>query len=621
MRNVSIAMLAFLFLIGAAPAESQLPLVPQPVKIAVRSGSYMLPRNVAISAQKPDEVGAAAFAAAFLRGRNVGATIVHGGVAQIRFALAPGSVTGNEGYTLSVDSTGIQILANSGAGLYYGLQTLEQLFDPSNDSRSIPYVSIDDYPRFEWRGIHLDVSRHFWDVATVKHYIDIASHYKLNVFHWHLTDDQGWRFESKKYPLLTTIGSCRAGTQAGHDAREINHHRYCAYYTQAQIRDVVAYAKQRYVTVVPEVEMPGHSSAAIAAYPWLSCSGKAIPVSMTWGGSTPVCPTERSIKFEEDILDEVMSLFPSTYIHTGGDEVPYSQWRRSAFVNGLMKRERLQTYPQVQGYFERRIDAYIRSRGRRMMGWDEILDGGVSTTAAIMSWRGTEGGMKGAKRGNDVVMTPDGPLYFDAYQGDPDDEPVAIGNMSTPQMVYAFDPAPADVFDSSQSAHILGVQGNIWTEYIGTTSYLWYMLFPREFALSEIAWSPVGSHNWSSFEARTGNQYAWLECNGYNFRIPNPSFAVDAGSPVVYDNVSPSVRTVSVHVSSAAPEIRMTQPVPGATILYARQGSLPSEPTTTYATPLRIDLAPGATVHIRAVTRLPGGRISTPSEILVTRDL
>lgn len=602
------------------PAQTPLAIVPQPVKTEVRGGSYTLPNDVAIAAEKPEEVRAAAFASAFLRTRGVRTFVAPGGKPQMRFTLGGNPSIGNEGYTLTIDSTGVEIAANTGAGLYYGLQTFEQLFDPANDSLTVPYVSITDYPRFKWRGIHLDVSRHFYDVATVERYIDVASHYKLNVFHWHLTDDQGWRIESKRYPRLTSAGSCRAGTQEGHDARKIDGHRYCGFYTQAQIRDIVEYAKARYVTIVPEVEMPGHSSAAVAAYPWLSCSGKAIAVSVTWGRSTPICPTERAIKFEEGVIDELISLFPGTYIHTGGDEVPYSQWRTSAFVNELMKREHLNTYPQVQGYFERRIEAYIDSRGRRMIGWDEILDGGVSTGATVMSWRGTQGGIKGAERGNDVVMTPDGPLYFDAYQGDRDDEPVAIGNLSTPQMVYAFDPVPSEL-SSSQAQHILGVQGNMWTEYIGSTSYLWYMLFPREFALSEIAWSAAPARNWTSFETRSGNQYAWLARFGYSFRIPNPAFAIDNSGAVVFDNVAPSVRTPSIHIGAPSVEVRMNDPVPGSTILYARQGDVTHVPGTVYSAPVRIDLEPGATVHLTAVTKLRDGRTSTPSEIIIVRDL
>jgi hexosaminidase len=316
------------------------------------------------------------------------------------------------------------------------------------------------------------------------------------------------------------------------------------------------------------------------------------------------------------VLQEVMQLFPSTYIHTGGDEVPFSQWRNSAYVHSLMQREHLQTYPQVQSYFERRIEQFIESKGRRMMGWDEVLEGGLSTRAGIMSWRGISGGTAAAKKGNDVVMTPDGPLYFDAYQGDPDDEPEAIGNLSTPQMVHAFDPVPAEL-TPAQAAHILGVQGNLWAEYIGTPEYLFYMLLPRELALADIAWSRQPG-DWNAFEARTRSQYAWLERNKYNFRIPNPAISLDGASTLGFDNVHPSVRTTSVHVSSSDLTVNLSDPVPDATLLFSTDGNTANR---TYGAPLRIALRPGEHIVVTAVARLRDGRTSTPSALEITRDL
>ena len=358
----------------------------------------MLPAVVSVRATSAKAENPASFLETFLRKRNFGVSRTAGASSLVTLdADAHDSALGSEGYRLDVTPQGVTIRANGGAGLFYGVQTLEQLLPAG--TREITAVSITDVPAFRWRGIHLDVSRHFFPVSVVEKYIDVAAHYKLNVFHWHLTDDQGWRIEIKRYPRLTEIGSCRAGTEIDSDATTIDAKRYCGYYTQQQIRDVIAYAKKRYVTIVPEIEMPGHSSAALAAYPELACGHGPFRVRETWGVSTDIyCPTDETFTFLENVLSEVIDLFPSEYIHVGGDEVPKDEWRTSAFVHGLMKREHLASYDAVQGYFDRRIERFLRSKGRRMIGWDEILDGGVTRTATIMSWRGESGGIKAARR-------------------------------------------------------------------------------------------------------------------------------------------------------------------------------------------------------------------------------
>jgi hexosaminidase len=596
-----------------------LPIVPQPAHVSVLAGSYAVPKTITLAASSPDERNVADFAVAFLRERGISAVVLSSASgAQLRFSTAATDASlGTEGYSLKIDSSGIAIAAETGAGLYYGLQTLEQLFPQDSTSNTIPDVQIQDAPAFQWRGTMLDVSRHFYDVPTVERFIDLASHYKLNIFHWHLSDDQGWRVQIKRYPRLTSFGSCRNGSEVDKDPTDVEGGPYCGYYTQAQIRDVVAYAAKRYVTIVPEIDVPGHSTAAIAAYPFLGCTGKQIPVSTTWGGSYPICPTDRAITFEENVLDELMQLFPGPYIHTGGDEVPFEPWKASAFVTRLMKRENMKTYPQVQAYFEKRIEQYIESKGRRMVGWDEILDGGISHSAVVMAWRGQQHGVKAAMAGNDAVMTPDGPLYFDAYQGDRNQEPLAIGGLSTPQMVYSYDPLAQ--IPTSQQARILGVQANIWTEWIGSVEHLFYMALPRELALSEIAWTPQGERDWNSFEARMGPQYLWLQQQQLNFRLPNPTFSVPGGT-LQFDNVVPGVQTISAHTDAPSVTVTLSDPVPNAALVYTTDGTNPDGHSPRYTQPMQIALAPGQRVMITATAILPDGRMSTTTKLILERN-
>jgi hexosaminidase len=596
-----------------------LPVVPLPAHVTSLPGDYAVPKAVVISAASPDERNVADFAAAFLRHRGISAVIVPSSTgANLRLSTqSRDEGLGNEGYRLRVDAGGMSITANRGAGLFYGLQTLEQLFPSASSDNHVPDLEVSDVPAFPWRGMMLDVSRHFFPVQTVEKFIDLEAHYKLNVFHWHLSDDQGWRVEIKRYPRLTSIGSCRSGSQIAHSALYVDHTPYCGYYTQAQIREVVAYAAKRYVTIVPEIDMPGHSTAAIAAYPFLACSGKAVPVSTTWGGSYPICPTDRAIAFEENVLSELLDLFPGPYIHTGGDEVPFDQWEASPFVTSLMKRQHLTTYAQVQAYFERRIEQFIESKGRRMVGWDEVLDGGISSKAVIMSWRGVKGGILAAQHGNDAVMSPDGPLYFNSYQGDRSLEPDAYPEFFTLQDVYRYNPLPATL-TPSQKAHILGVQGNLWAEYMKTSSQLFYQALPRELALSEIGWVPPEDKDWDSFIARTGPQYLWLENGGFNFRIPNPSFTVDGGS-LRFANVSSGVQTVMAETTAGSVTVSITDPVPNGVVYYTTSGTTPDAHAHRYADALHLDLAPGQHVEVTAIVVLPDGRKSTPTQLVLRR--
>ena len=601
---------------AAQPSAEALGIIPLPRTIMTTDGTYPVPPQWTIYGNSASELTAADFALSYFRTRGATVYIVKNPEAALRFSIVKDAALPNEAYRVIVSGSGVEISATSAAGLFYGLQTFEQIADTSGTN--LPFLEIVDSPRFAWRGIHLDVSRHFFPVPVVERYIDVAAHYKLNTFHWHLTDDQGWRIEIKHYPLLTKVGSCRAQTQVGNDATEFDGKKYCGYYTQDQIREVVEYARKRYVTIVPEIEMPGHADASVAAYPSLACGAPHVKVRQTWGISHDIyCPTEPTFHFLSVVLEEVASLFPGRYIHAGGDEVPKDEWQHSNVVHQLMRREKLRTYDDVQGYFDRRIESILSRYGKRMIGWDEMLDGGVSRSTTIMAWHSVERGIKAASRGYDVVMTPDGPLYFDAYQGDQNDEPLAIGGLSRPQDVYALEPARNVSFTIAK--HIVGVQANLWTEYIGDPSYLFYMVLPRELALSELAWSAPERRDWVSFEKRMTPQYAWLTRDQLNFRIPNPLFAVTSAGATLFSNVNPSMRTVEMRVTGGDVSVAMETPVAEATIHYTMDGSTPTAKSRLYSAPLKTTIREGTKIDITAVTILRDGRTSTPSEIIVHR--
>ena len=407
-------------------------------------------------------------------------------------------------YTMEVNSQGISIGGDNETGAFYGIQTLIQLL-PAQRSASlpIPFLTINDHPRFAYRGMHLDVSRHFMPVDFVKKYIDYLAMHKLNNFHWHLTDDQGWRIEIKKYPLLTEVGSCRAQTLVGrYGSNKYDGQKYCGFYTQEQIKEVVEYAADRYINVIPEIEMPGHAMAAISAYPELSCTpAEPKKAAETWGVFEDVfCPTENTFNFLQNVVDEVIALFPSKYIHIGGDESPKEAWKKSEFCQQLIKEKGLKDEHGLQSYFIQRIEKYINGKGRKIIGWDEILEGGLAPNATVMSWRGEEGGIEAAKQGHDVIMTPGSHVYFDHSQTKNEDS-VTIGGYLPLEKVYSYEPVPEQL-NATQAKHVLGAQANLWTEYVKTPSKVEYMVFPRMSALSEVLWSPKEKRNWKNFEER-----------------------------------------------------------------------------------------------------------------------
>ena len=521
-------LIALLFLMSSMKSFSQLNITPMPAEVKIGKGNFTFNQNTVLVLEGS--------------GLEKTAEIVNGQLEKvIGFKLKvvkvnPGknTVTLNferldyklpGAYNLTVDDQGVYIAGDNAAGVFYGLQTLLQLLPVSSipaspagrqypvslplrqaGSIQIPQLSINDYPRFEYRGMHFDVSRHFFPISYVKKYIDYLAAHKFNTFHWHLTDDQGWRIEIKKYPKLTSVGAWRSGTIIGRFPGTGNDSiRYGGFYTQEQIKEIVKYAGDRYITVLPEIDIPGHSMAALAAYPEFGTdSTYKYKVSETWGINGPfnnvLNPSEKTFKFLEAVFDEVIKLFPSKYIHIGGDECSKTWWKQSAFCQKLIKDKNLKDEHGLQSYIIQRIEKYINSKGRKIIGWDEILEGGLAPNASVMSWRGEEGGIAAAKQGHDVVMTPSGFCYFDHSQTKAEDS-VTIGGYLPLETVYGYEPIPA-ALNESEAKHILGAQANLWTEYISNPAKVEYMLFPRMSALSEVLWSPKDKRNWTDFERR-----------------------------------------------------------------------------------------------------------------------
>lgn len=596
--------------------KQQLGLIPMPASVELQEGSYTFSNKATIAATSKDEKNVSAFITSFLNSKGVAAKKASKAQATITLSLnqQADSRYGNEGYELTVTEKGATIKANAGAGLFYGAQTLMQLFPVKEGaSMTIPQVKIVDNPSFKWRGMMLDVSRHMMPVEFVKQYIDMLAQYKVNTFHWHLTDDQGWRIEIKKYPKLAQISSKRSGTLVGwygdyasmkdfkFDGKE-----HSGYYTQKQIKEVVEYAAKRYITIVPEIEMPGHSVCVLAAYPELACKPGKYEVATYWGVFEDiVCPTEQTITFYENILSEVIALFPSKYIHIGGDEAPKTVWKESSYVQDLMKREKIDDVEKVQGWFNRRIEDFLHKHDRKLIGWDEILEGGISESATVMSWRGEKGGIEAANRGNDVVMSPtSGAMYFDHAQGKVEYEPKNIGRRegnATLYKVFNYNPLPAQI-NSEKRKHIIGVQANIWTEYIKTPEAVNYVAYPRLLALTEIQWRPADQKEWSDFTARLPKHFQKFDALKIGYRIPEP-FGLE-----------------QIETQGTAFSITLTTPFEGATIRYTTDGSMPNANSTLYTGPISLTAPNGEKINFRAVTVLKDGRTSAPAEVVFNND-
>jgi hexosaminidase len=511
------------------PTLSDYAIVPAPAQLVPGRGAFAAARTVTVTTSAPTDTELAALANLLggfihaqtgVRSSTGSATAGSAGVISLVLdAAAPGG--SDEAYSLSVTPDGVEIRASTHKGLFYGIQTLRQLLaSPRNGALTIPAVAIHDTPRFSYRGMHLDVGRHFFPADFVKRYIDLMAMYKFNTFHWHLTEDQGWRIEIKKYPRLTEVGSCRKETMVDRhfDPYVGDGIRYCGFYTQDEAREVVAYAASRYVTVIPEIEMPGHSTAALAAYPEFSCTGGPIEVATKWGVFPDIyCPKEETFAFLEDVLTEVMDIFPSEYIHIGGDEAPKTRWEESDIAQEVIRREGLANEEELQSWFVRRIERFLIEHGRRLIGWDEILEGGLAPEATVMSWRGTDGGIAAAQQGHDVIMTPLEDTYFNIPQirSDSARPEASFGYLPLGQ-VYAFEPIPQQL-TPSQAQHVLGAQGQVWSEYITNSDRVEYMVFPRLLALSEVVWSPASARNWSDFTRRLPHEFRLLDGLGVHY--------------------------------------------------------------------------------------------------------
>lgn len=431
-----------------------------------------------------------------------------------------------EGYTISVDAKGVTIAGSTEAGVFYGIQTLRKALPLQvKGSVSLPAVKIYDEPRFAYRGMMLDASRHFESVENVKKFIDILVLHHVNRFHWHLTDDQGWRIEIKKYPRLTEIGSKRKETVIGRNSGKYDGIPHGGFYTQDELREVVKYAQERYITIIPEIDMPGHMLGALAAYPELGCTGGAYEVWTKWGVSDDVLciGNDKTLEFIEDVLAEVIQIFPSTYIHIGGDECPKIRWKECPKCQarikelGLVADEHHSAEDRLQSFAITHAEKFLNKNGRQLIGWDEILEGGLAPNATVMSWRGMGGGIEAARQGHDVIMTPNKPLYFDHYQTkNTENEPLAIGGYSPVESVYLFDPIPSQLTPEQQK-HILGVQANVWREYIKDFNHVQYMVLPRMAALAEVQWMQPEKKNYEAFLKRLLSLIEQYKYHGYNY--------------------------------------------------------------------------------------------------------
>ena len=601
-------LLYLLLLLALSTAQAQnnsLNLIPQPVEIKQNNGFYTLTKSTTVGYNKPEGRDVSDKLAQKLNiatGFKISASQASKSRIQLNLNAAPDQKLGKEGYTLVSNSKGIVITANQPAGLFYGIQTLLQLLPKEIESKkvvsakwTIPAVQITDYPRFGWRGLMLDVSRHFFTKDEVKQYIDEMARLKFNTFHWHLTDDEGWRIEIKSLPELTEVGAWRVqrygrfgdrdSPKPGEKAND------SGFYTQDDIREVIRYATERNITIVPEIDVPGHSMAAIAAYPELSCkkdtSTRVSPGSKfsEWYGNgtfkmnveNALNPSDENVYvFLEKVFTEVAALFPGQYIHVGGDECYKGYWAEDAGCQALMKKLGIRHVEDLQGYFMNRVEAILKAKGKKLIGWDEILDGGISPEATVMSWRGVKGGIEAAKMGHDVVMSPTTFAYLDYMQGERTVDPPIYASLRL-QKCYSFEPVP----DGVEAKYILGGQGNLWTEQVPTLRYAQYMTFPRAWALSEVYWSPKESKNWDNFIQRVENKFERSEIAEVNY------------SKAIYDAI------IKTSLKDGKLTLTMESEAPNLEIYYTIDDAMPDKYTSKYTQPV---ILPEGPITLRVIT-------------------
>lgn len=524
--------------------ETQIQLIPEPFEMTQSDGMFKVSQAMLVGAGSTSN--------------------------KVNFRVDPNATDiPDEGYQLEIDEAGVRLTAKTETGLFYGKQTLLQLLTPNG----LPYVKINDQPRFPYRGLHLDVSRHFFDKEEVKKLMNVMSYYKLNTLHLHLTDAGGWRLQIDKYPKLTQEGAFRTQSDwrewwdNGKDRqylKEGTEGAYGGYYTKDDIRDMLAYAAEKHITIIPEIEFPAHSDEVFVAYPELCCAGK----SHTGGDFCIGNP--KTFEFMENVLTEVIDLFPSEYIHIGGDEAAKNTWKTCPKCQALMKKEKLANVDELQSYMIRKAEEFLNSKGRRLIGWDEILEGGLAPEATVMSWRGEAAGFKSARMGHDVIMTPGNYMYFDFYQADPRHQPVAIGGYTPIRKVYSYNPIPQDSLTAEEAKHFLGVQANTWTEYIPTPEHLEYMMFPRALAVAEIGWTPQEKRDWQDFKPRVNAHIPVLQQMGLNpFPLSN-----ELEFDMVVDTIQKEIR-VTMDAEKYPAEIH-----------YTTDGSTPTASSPIYQEPI-----------------------------------
>lgn len=525
-KKIAVLMVFITFLYNCDspnPEKTKPQIIPMPAQMESTKGEFVLDQSVGMSFDSNFKISAT-FLKEFI---EKGSAIQLRQNNKISF-IQDDTISNDEGYQLTITPKQIEIRAKTDQGAFYAVQSLRQLLpvDLENgtfymENITIPCVAITDSPQFKHRGMHLDVGRHFFSVDFIKKYIDALAMLKMNTFHWHLTEDQGWRIEIKKYPKLQEVAAFREQTLIGSynaDPQQFDGKRYGGFYTQEEIKDVVAYAQNRHVTIIPEIEMPGHAQAAISAYPELGCTGEQIKVAETWGVFDHIfCSKDETFEFLENVLDEVLELFPSKYIHIGGDEAPKTHWENCPNCQQRIKEEGLKDEHELQNYFITRIEKYLNGKGRQIIGWDEILEGGLAPNATVMSWRGTQGAIEAAKQHHNVIMTPTSHCYFDYKQSDNEDEPLANSGGFLPlEKVYSFNPIPEELTEE-ESQYVLGAQGNVWTEYIPNEKQVEYMVFPRILAMSEVLWTPTNNKNYADFIARVEHFHQRLDALEINY--------------------------------------------------------------------------------------------------------
>ncbi|PQA60643.1 glycoside hydrolase family 20 protein [Siphonobacter curvatus] len=563
-----------LFFIGFGKGFAQSGLIPQPVAYHRNSGEFTLTALAKLSSDSGVPADLLKLTQEQIRALTGFTLPVTSAKASISLKIDSLKVAQPEGYQLRIQPKSIELIGHDPAGLFYGVQSFVQLLHQSKNLR-LPASQIIDYPRFSYRGMHLDVSRHWFQVPFIKKYIDLLAQYKFNTFHWHLTDDQGWRIEIKRYPELQNVAAYRKETLIGHK-RELPHRfdgkKYGGYYTQEEVREVVRYAAQRHITVIPEIEMPGHALAALSAFPALGCTGGPYQAATFWGIFDDVycAGNDSTFTFLQNVLDEVVELFPSKYIHIGGDECPKTRWKSCPKCQARMQHQGLKDEHELQSYFIQRMEKYLLTKNREIIGWDEILEGGLSPGATVMSWRGTEGGIEAMRQKHKAIMTPEPFVYFDFYQSLYASEPTAAAWYTPLSKVYSYEPVP-DSLTAEEASYLLGIQGNVWSEYLATEAHAEYMIFPRALAIAETAWSPKKGRTYPDFLRR-------LRLNEPMLKRLKVSYADG------FDELTDSVSVAS----DGKLAVRLTTTLPQATIRYTLDGSTPKTSSTAYHGPVSL---------------------------------